>query len=872
MTTDPEPDLLAHGRYLRALARSLVRCSHAADDLAQDAMVEALERPPADRGNPRGWLTAVLRRGAFRARRGAERRLRRERLATARPADADDGDRRVRMHAELVQHVLALPQPYREAIALRFFDGLPPRRIAQRLGVPVATVRSRVQRGLQQLRARLERAHGGADDWLPVVAAIGWPGWGAWAIGSGAGALFVMQTKLGLGLAAVAMVGVFFWMRGGDAQGPTPASTALAGAPAGPVRADPLADRTSAAAPDRVAAAEERRLADGAAPEPAADDGLAGRVVDARGTPVAGVRVVAHGRRWPRWQSGDLGWISDGADGAFLPPAQLATLRDDPAARAAALAEVGHPEAWNTVLFGEPFPGEVRTDADGRFALTTVATGSDAELDVLGDDRVLLAVGRGDGGVVLVTAPAFEVRGRVLEQDGTAVVECQVSVEWSLPAALRGSPLKLVAERTWTPRELRPDANGRYLAPTVPAAVPGASLVARAFDGRMCRAPAPVAPTDDYDLVFDTAAAPIGVDGIVFAADGTPLTDAAVRFGRAATATAADGSFRFDELPAEDSASLTVLAEEHAPLQLDSLCGAVRADPQRGQGLELRLQRALRLRGVVVDAAQRPLPGLQVNLFDPTLLDVTFTPVEGAIGAWQRGVTTDAQGRFALTGLAPRAYRLRVWRPDQAFVFVSAPLTAGRDDVVVRVPKDAVHDTVRGTVRAADGDLPADLTVAVGYPIHVIKDGDGCMTEGTAPAPVGRDGAFTLRGVPRRHAYLSLTSDGATVAVPVEAIDADGRVTVDLGAPTKVLEFVVRGVLDAGTTVSVLDGDDRPLPVTAFMDGRRVRATELAAVDGLLAPVVVPDAARAVLVRRADGGARRVAIVADSVLLRALVP
>ena len=45
-SSTPTADLLAqHADWMRALARSLVKDAHIADDLAQDTMVKALEAP-----------------------------------------------------------------------------------------------------------------------------------------------------------------------------------------------------------------------------------------------------------------------------------------------------------------------------------------------------------------------------------------------------------------------------------------------------------------------------------------------------------------------------------------------------------------------------------------------------------------------------------------------------------------------------------------------------------------------------------------------------------------------------------------------------------------------------------------------------------
>jgi hypothetical protein len=61
--------------------------------------------------------------------------------------------------------VLALEEPYRETVLLRYFENLPPRAIARRLAVPVETVRTRLKRALETLRARLDRDYGARGAW-----------------------------------------------------------------------------------------------------------------------------------------------------------------------------------------------------------------------------------------------------------------------------------------------------------------------------------------------------------------------------------------------------------------------------------------------------------------------------------------------------------------------------------------------------------------------------------------------------------------------------------------------------------------------------------------------------------------------------------
>ena len=164
--------LLEHASWVRALAHRLVADQALADDLAQDTCVAALEHPPAAAVHARAWLRAVLANFARQAGRGGARRRVREALAARPEAEAGALEvlARAAAHRELVDAVMALPEPFRTAILLRFFDELPPRRIARELGVPVATVHSRVQRGLAQLRVRLdERSRGDRGAWVSAL-------------------------------------------------------------------------------------------------------------------------------------------------------------------------------------------------------------------------------------------------------------------------------------------------------------------------------------------------------------------------------------------------------------------------------------------------------------------------------------------------------------------------------------------------------------------------------------------------------------------------------------------------------------------------------------------------------------------------------
>jgi RNA polymerase sigma factor (sigma-70 family) len=156
--------LLRHQKWLRRVAASLAVDSAQADDLTQQALLAALERPPADARRPRAWLRAVVQNVARRFGNRERRRLAREQFAVAAPAElappTDAVVERAALQTEVATALLALAEPYRTALLLRFFEELPPRAIAKRTGAPVETVRTRIKRGLELLRAELVRRRG----------------------------------------------------------------------------------------------------------------------------------------------------------------------------------------------------------------------------------------------------------------------------------------------------------------------------------------------------------------------------------------------------------------------------------------------------------------------------------------------------------------------------------------------------------------------------------------------------------------------------------------------------------------------------------------------------------------------------------------
>ncbi|MCU0728329.1 MAG: RNA polymerase sigma factor, partial [Planctomycetes bacterium] len=160
-------DLLRHRAWIRDLALTLTRREAEADDVSQDTVLAALHGSPRDPVHPRAWLAAVVRNFARRRHRSAVRRATHEAAASCRPSsrEADPAAlaARAEIHSIVVAAVVALEEPYRAAVLLRHFEGLPVAEVARRTGVPLETARARLRRGREMLRARLDRRVGGGN-------------------------------------------------------------------------------------------------------------------------------------------------------------------------------------------------------------------------------------------------------------------------------------------------------------------------------------------------------------------------------------------------------------------------------------------------------------------------------------------------------------------------------------------------------------------------------------------------------------------------------------------------------------------------------------------------------------------------------------
>jgi RNA polymerase sigma-70 factor (ECF subfamily) len=151
------------GQHYELLYRFAYRlCGSAADaeDLVQQAFLAAHSKlgQLRETGKARAWLIAVVR-NAYRKSLRKDRPLP---FATVgeipEPCDAEAGADALQkmIDAESVQAALdELPEEFRAAVILFYFDDFSYKQIADILEVPIGTVMSRLSRGKAYLRQRL---------------------------------------------------------------------------------------------------------------------------------------------------------------------------------------------------------------------------------------------------------------------------------------------------------------------------------------------------------------------------------------------------------------------------------------------------------------------------------------------------------------------------------------------------------------------------------------------------------------------------------------------------------------------------------------------------------------------------------------------
>ena len=682
MTPPTETDLLlAHGSWIRSLARRMVADEHRAEDLVQETWLAALRRPAALR-SPRRWLRTVLTNLVRRDLRDTGRRNQREQAnarAEAEPSVVATLEA-ASLGRELADAVLELDEPFRGCVLLRYYEDLPPREIAERLGVPVRTVNSRLSRGLERLRETWRRRHGDqGPTWTQSLLLLARPPGAAAPVAAAPAApassiplgALLMNAKLVTAAAVLVGGGTLAWVATSlpdrEAAAVEPASRAAVPVSSNPADVTPPED-LAAALPGSV----ERQVVERSDPGPESLDGspplqtlveqrlLRGRVLDVDATPLAGVEVEFR----PRDREREAIRAVSGSGGVFE-------------------------------MHTERLKGDVRPTAEDLVVVSRGVVQPTTSVDPL-----------------VIVAPMRHLAGRVVDELGTPLSGVEVSLELGEDFLGRFDAVLDSTEMTrWA---WRTDAEGAFVLERTPV-VREANLRA-VLDGYLTTVePAPVGAHDDLVLVLRRPELDGSMlTGVVVDPGGRAVAGAHVSLGGTTAVTDGRGGFQIPrEHEGEGGHEITAIHAGHLPARLRAGDDG-RGNPVWPDSIVLALgAEPLTLAGRVVDEAGVPRKDASLWIDDPTwfgtlgedygaYVEYSLSSEDGAQGGSWDSAFADDDGRFEIRGLLDREYMVTAFDHETLERAQFGPFRAGdRDLEIVFARQELGH--VAGRVVSRDG-------------------------------------------------------------------------------------------------------------------------------------------------------------------------
>lgn len=148
-----------YGGAVRSMALRVLRNETLAEDTVQEVFVSfwnAADRFDPGRGSLRTFLLTLAHRRAIDIVRSEQARYNREEKIPEDVAPSIDEEVWSRTVSHEVREAVAtLSEGEREAISLAYFGGLTYVEVAERLGVPEGTVKSRIRSGMRRLGTML---------------------------------------------------------------------------------------------------------------------------------------------------------------------------------------------------------------------------------------------------------------------------------------------------------------------------------------------------------------------------------------------------------------------------------------------------------------------------------------------------------------------------------------------------------------------------------------------------------------------------------------------------------------------------------------------------------------------------------------------
>ncbi|HEV8550340.1 MAG TPA: sigma-70 family RNA polymerase sigma factor [Polyangiaceae bacterium] len=157
-----------HASRLLALAVHILRDRSEAEDLLHEVFLEAWQKAATyseERGTVGAWLSLRARSRAIDRRRSAPRArsVPLEALPGDGPVDPSGDPARIQDQRRLSQAFAVMSADEQQVILLGYFEGLSSSEIAEQLGTPIGTVKSRTRSALAKLRGALGESGGGSS-------------------------------------------------------------------------------------------------------------------------------------------------------------------------------------------------------------------------------------------------------------------------------------------------------------------------------------------------------------------------------------------------------------------------------------------------------------------------------------------------------------------------------------------------------------------------------------------------------------------------------------------------------------------------------------------------------------------------------------
>ena len=732
-------DVAALGAVFDALAPELLLvAAHLvgtdAEDLVQATFLDAIEKAAHwDRSRRLlPWLIGILVNHGRAERRRRQRRLAAERLPTREEPSPVDVLAADELAEQLAEGLRELPRQLRQTLTLRLVHGLSPAEIAHAMGCPVATAKTRLQRGMEWLRRVLPAGIGAALATLvtarPGLAAVrtavlarGEAVASASAVGAGVATAVITGGVLmqKVFVAALALLGVGAWFWFDLAPGTVPVVAPAAPQPGAVAATVPSPD----AAPAPVASTSRTAvLATAARPGSAAlefvwlggDEPARDLVVQVQGPDAApaGYRTDDDGRLLLR----DLPAAEYHLSGSKLHHTlhiesgrqTEERIEVEPSLRVEGIVFDGE---WRRIagaaIYRQYFPDRADTaprrvavsGADGTFRAAVDRGGyfwaqkqghAPSPCSTSLDDgtlQLMLVLGQG-GGIV---------RGTVRAANGTIVPAAQVAIVRLEPRDQCAAPVVLSTDERgcFATTEL---SLGRHL---VVVQAPGHAATSMPVDvdgsEQVCDVQLSLGATVQGTVV-DAGGAPLAAELTIrpewAGAQGVWIEALRPLFHLCAQSTATDaaGNYRLDHVPA---GAVTIVAG--APRQATTV--------ER----ELRLQEGSLLRCDLELGRPRQIHGRLLDDRDQSIVDwlVQAWPVGGGAAT---SAPTGTDGGFVLEGLDADEYVVEA-RPAGRVTSVpwavATNVRPGSADLVLRAgTREQDAGWLTGTLLAADGALP----------------------------------------------------------------------------------------------------------------------------------------------------------------------